>query len=112
MATPTTWSQNIASSDLGTVPTLTTDPQVITASAQRGTVAFSTSVVGGTSPVVTVTLHFYNTVTASFEPTGDTFILDPASANLQIVDPNGVTLAATASASGSPTSFILHVGTR
>lgn len=112
MSTPILWSQNIASADLGTVPTLVSDPQVLASSAQRGTLAMSVTCVGGTSPTVTVLLYFYNTVTASFEPTGDSFLLDPATANLQTLDPAGLTLAATATATGSPTSFTLHIGSR
>jgi len=112
MPNPIVWTSSISAANLGTAPTAVDDPNVLSASGSRSALTFSATITGGTAPTLTVTLYFYNPVTMTFERTGDSFILDPATANLQVIDPNGLLLGITATATGSPSDYTVQVGQR
>lgn len=112
MPSPLTWDTNIPDSALSVVPTSLADLNVISGSAARRNVAVSATVTGGTDPVVTVTVYFWNPISSTFELSGDVFTLDPSASNVRVLDPNGLTLGLTATSTGSPTSFSLAVGSR
>lgn len=112
MPSPMSWNTTILEADLGSAPTALADNNVISNSASKGALALTANITGGTSPTLTVVVYFWNPITSAFELSGDTFVLDPASANVRVLDPNGLILGFTATATGSPTTFTLDVGER
>lgn len=105
---PVTWLSPIADSDLAAAPTSDSDPNVVDAS-QWNAVHLAATIVGGSSPVVTVTVYYKN-ADGDFELTGDVLELDPSVRSLYIGNPHGLVLGFEASASGSPTSYEVHIG--
>lgn len=113
MANAIAWSTVIADTDLVAAPTLLTDPNVFDASL-KSDIALSADVTGGTDPTVTVTVYYWDALVGAFFPSGDVFILTPASANLALANPNGLILGFTAVGGGTapPASFNLNIGDR
>lgn len=112
MAQAITWSDTIDAADLGTAPTALTDNNVVENTDVKDTVAISSEFGDGTSPTMTVTIYFWDALAAVFYESGDTFLLDPATANLAVMNPNGLPLGFTATVTGGATIYELHVGTR
>jgi len=110
MAEALTWT-TIAEADLASAPVADTDPNVIDTRLNTD-VALSADIAGGTTPQMTVVVYYYDEAAAEFFLSGDTFVLDPATANLAVVNPNGLRLGFTMTVSGSPTSADLNVGRR
>jgi hypothetical protein len=110
MAVALTW-QTILEADLASAPTATTDNNVIDTRLDTD-VALSGEFVGGTTPDMTVTVYYYDEAAAAFHLTGDTYVLDPATDNLAVFNPNGLRLGFKAVITGSPTSADLNVGRR
>ena len=110
MAVALTW-ETIDEADLSTAPTATTDPNVIDTRLNTD-VALSADIVGGTTPVMTVTVYLYDEAAAAFFLSGDVFVLNPASSHLAVMHPNGLRLGFTMQVTGTPTSADLDVGRR
>lgn len=112
MPTEMTWTQSIASADIGSAPTALTDANVVPTSSAYSVLALSATITGGTDPVVTVVVYFWNPVQSTFELTGDVFTLDPATSNVRVLSPEGLVLGFTATVTGSPSSFSIDIGKR
>lgn len=110
MADALVW-QTIAEGDLGAPPTSIADPNVIDTRNDTD-VALSADMTGGASPVMTVTVFYFDEASGTFELTGDLFVLDPAVANLAVANPNGLRLGFTATTTGGPATADLNVGRR
>jgi hypothetical protein len=105
------WDTSIANGDLGSAPTATTDNNVFDARTKTD-IGLSADITGGTSPTLVVTVYFYDALAASFELTGDSYTLDPATDNLAVFNPNGLWLGFTVSPTGAPSSYNLDIGHR
>jgi hypothetical protein len=110
MATALTWT-TINEADLAAAPSATTDPNVVDARLCTD-VVLSAAIVGGTTPLMTVTVYYYDEAAALFALSGDVFILDPASGNLAVTNPNGLRLGFAMTVTGAPTSADLNIGRR
>jgi hypothetical protein len=112
MAVPLSWIDAIDSGDLGSAPTALTDPNVVETAELGEVVALSSEMTGGTSPTMTVTVYYWDELATAFYLSGDQFILDPANANLAVMNPNGLKLGFTAVLAGAPATAVLNVGRR
>lgn len=112
MAQAISWDDTIDVADLGAPPTALSDANVVQVTNVKDIVALSSEFSDGASPTMTVTVYFWDSLAAAFYETGDSFVLDPANANLAVMNPNGLPLGFTAIVSGGATIYELHVGTR
>lgn len=110
MPSEKTWTEHTSSLVDLTAPALLTDANVVSNSNILAEVSFSCELTAGTSPTVTLELYWWNPVSSSFQKTGDSFALNPASANLYVVQPAGVTLGYATVSTGSPTNIKIYVG--
>lgn len=112
MAQALSWDDTIDVADLGAPPTALSDNNVVTNTDVQDIVGLSSEFGDGASPTMTVTVYFWDALAAAFYESGDSFILDPANANLAIMNPNGLPLGFTATVTGGATIYELHVGKR
>lgn len=112
MAQAISWDNTIDAADLGAAPTLLADLNVVTTTDTKETVVLSSEFGDGTTPTMTVTVYFWDALAGVFYETGDSFVLDPATANLAVMNPNGLKLGFSASVTGGATIYELHVGMR
>ncbi len=110
MAEALVW-QTIQEADLASAPTSIGDNNVIDTRNDTD-VALSADIDGGTSPVMTVVIYYYDEAAGKFFLSGDVFVLDPSTSNLAVTNPNGLRLGFVATTTGSPTSADLNIGRR
>lgn len=113
MASELVWDTSIAESNLGSAPTTTGDPNVYDARTKTD-LGLSADISDGSDPTLTIDVYFWDALAAAFYPTGDQFVLDPATDNLVVINPNGLILGFTASPGGTtpPTTYNLNIGSR
>lgn len=113
MADALSWDTVISESDLGSVPTAISDNNVVDARTAV-TLAIAADIADGTDPYLEIETYFWDAQANEFFPTGKSYLLNPASENIAIINPYGLYIGFVATARGTtpPTSYNLDVGTR
>lgn len=113
MADELVWDLAISEANLGAAPTTTADANVYDARTKVD-LGLSAQIADGVDPTLTIDIYFWDALAAAFYPSGDQFVMNPASDNLALVNPNGLILGFVATPGGTtpPTSYNLNIGSR
>lgn len=107
MPTPTNWLAEIASTDLVSVATSTTDPNCVDTRRHKYVILSSDATAGGQ---VKVDVYTYVEASAEFVPTGDIVVLDAAYSNVAKIETRGLRTAYVATGHNGLGAFTLYVG--